>query len=104
MNSISAIELSKRLSDGDDILLVDVRESFEHDHFNIGGINIPLASIFEHLAQLSTEKETVIYCQKGIRSQIAIQRLQQKSGYTNLINLSGGMDAWKKDVSSSDRR
>jgi len=38
----------------------------------------------------------VLYCQKGIRSVIVIQRLQQRNQYKNLINLTGGMEAWKK--------
>jgi len=38
----------------------------------------------------------VLYCQKGIRSMIVIQRLSEKFGYQNLINLQGGMDAWLK--------
>jgi rhodanese-related sulfurtransferase len=38
----------------------------------------------------------VLYCAKGIRSAMVIQRLEEKYGYTNLVNLSGGMYAWRK--------
>jgi rhodanese-related sulfurtransferase len=37
-----------------------------------------------------------------VRSQIAIQRLEDKFGFTNLINLSGGMYAWKKSINNND--
>jgi hydroxyacylglutathione hydrolase len=45
--------------------------------------------------EVPKDKEVVIYCEKGIRSVIVIQRLENM-GYTNLINLSGGMKAWKE--------
>ena len=96
MQSITAIELKNKLDKGENIYLIDVREHFEHQEFNIGGMLIPLSSIFENVSLINKESQVIIYCQKGIRSQIAIQRLQQKFGFENLINLQGGMDAWKK--------
>lgn len=76
-------------------LLLDVREDWEHIAFNIGGINIPLGDIMARKSELSLETPLVIYCEKGIRSAIAIQRLEQL-GYSNLYNLEGGIAAWKK--------
>jgi rhodanese-related sulfurtransferase len=48
----------------------------------------------ERRNELSKEKPVVVYCEKGIRSGIVIQRLESL-GFQNLINLSGGMKAWK---------
>ena len=98
--SITPNELRRKLSNKEDIVLIDVREPFEHDEFNIGGTLIPIKNLTEHLANIDKTKPVILYCQKGIRSVIAIQRLQQKFGYDNLINLSGGMDAWKRDTVS----
>lgn len=97
MLHISANELQQKLQDKEDVVLVDVREPWEHDAFNIGGTLISLGTLFENLAMLDKEKTVVMYCQKGIRSQVAIQRLEEKYNYTNLINLSGGVEAWKKE-------
>ena len=97
MLSISANELQKKLHDKEDMQLIDVREAWEHQSFNIGGTLISLNTLFENIELVARDKPVIIYCQKGIRSQLAIQRLQQKYNYTNLINLSGGMDAWKKE-------
>jgi adenylyltransferase/sulfurtransferase len=47
------------------------------------------------------DKEVIFYCKMGIRSQIAIQRLQERFGFTNLVNLQGGMEAWKKELNIS---
>jgi adenylyltransferase/sulfurtransferase len=96
--SITPKELRRKLSNKEDIVLIDIREPFEHDDFNIGGILIPINSLTEHIAKIDKTRPVILYCQKGIRSVIAIQRLQQKFGYNNLVNLSGGMDAWKRDA------
>ncbi len=80
----------------EDFQLVDVREVLEHEDFNIGGELIPLHEITNRVDKIETGKPVVIYCRKGIRSQIAIQRLQQKFPFTNLFNLIGGTEAWKK--------
>lgn len=98
MVSITANELRNKIANKDDIVIIDVREPHEHEAFNIGGTLIPLKYIFENIALINKDKPVVIYCQKGVRSQLAIQRLQQKFNYNNLINLSGGMEAWKKSM------
>jgi rhodanese-related sulfurtransferase len=97
MLSISVNELRQKLEHKEDIVIIDVREEWEHESFSIGGELIPMNTIFENIGRLPVDKPIVIYCQKGIRSQIVIQRLQQKYGYPNLINLTGGMDAWKRE-------
>lgn len=96
MKSISAHALRQQLAAGEDIQLIDVREPFEHEIYNIGGLLMPMSTVFENISSLLSEKITVLYCQKGIRSQLIIQRIEEKYGPTNLINLTGGMDAWMK--------
>jgi rhodanese-related sulfurtransferase len=95
MQSITAIALQQKINDKDNFQLIDVREPDEHAEFNIGGQLIPLAEIAQQLDKIATDKPVIIYCRKGIRSQIAIQRLQEKFPFTNLINLIGGTEAWK---------
>lgn len=98
MHSITAIALKQKIAAAEDFQLIDVREPAEHEEFNIGGELIPLNEIAQHIAKIATNKPVIIYCRKGIRSQIAIQRLQQKFPFTNLINLIGGTEAWKQQV------
>jgi rhodanese-related sulfurtransferase len=97
MNSITAISLKQKIESGEDFQLIDVREPYEHEEFNISGQLIPLNEIAQHIDEIATNKPVIIYCRKGIRSQIAIQRLQEKFPFTNLINLIGGTEAWKKE-------
>jgi rhodanese-related sulfurtransferase len=96
MNSITVHQLQQKIEDGDDFQLIDVREPFEYAAFNIGGELIPLGTITNYIEKIAKDKPVVVYCRKGIRSQIAIQRLQQKYPFANLINLIGGTDAWQQ--------
>ncbi len=96
MLQISPAELQQKLSANEDIVLIDVREPEEHEAFNIGGLLIPLPDIMSHASEIPKDKPVVLYCKMGIRSKIAIQRLSDKYGFTNLVNLTGGMEAWKK--------
>ena len=96
MNSITAIALKQKIDSKEDFQLIDVREPYEHQAFNIGGQLIPLNEIALQFEKIATDKPVIIYCRKGIRSQVAIQRLQQKFPFTNLINLIGGTEAWRK--------
>jgi len=101
MQSITPLQLKEKISNKEDFLLIDVREVYEHNDFNIGGLLIPLNSLFENISMIPNERPVVMYCQKGIRSQLAIQRLQQKFNFSNLVNLSGGVDAWRRDLGYS---
>lgn len=96
MKSVTVTELKAKIENGEDFQLIDVREPYEHEEFNIGGLLIPLNQITQQLDKIATDKPVLIYCRKGIRSQIAIQRLQQKFPFTNLYNLIGGTEAWEK--------
>lgn len=95
MQHITASALKQKLHQGENIFLLDVREPFEHEDFNIGGTLIPLNDIVKQVSLIPKNKPVVVYCRKGVRSQIAIQRLQQKFSFNNLINLQGGIESWK---------
>ena len=94
MQSISVHDLNNMLNAKDEIQLIDVREEDEHLVFNIGGLLLPLGIIQNHLDKIRTDIPVVFYCRKGVRSMIAIQKLEQKYPFGNLLNLSGGMDEW----------
>lgn len=95
MKSITAAELKGWQRTVKEHLLLDVREEWEHAAYNIGGINIPLGEIMANKNMLDKTKTIVVYCEKGIRSAIAIQRLEAY-GFADMLNLEGGMSAWRK--------
>lgn len=96
MNQITPEELKSQLTANHQLFLLDVRELYEHAEFNIGGKLVPLNEVIANHTNIPRDQPVIVYCKKGIRSQIAIQRLEEKFGFTNLVNLRGGMDAWKK--------
>ena len=97
MTGITPQQLQTRLQEKK-LFLLDVREPFEHEDFNIGGHLIPLGNIVSMAEHIPKNEPVIVYCKRGIRSQIAIQRLEDKFGFTNLINLEGGMEAWKREM------
>ena len=97
MNQVTPTELKKWLASDKDFLLIDIREDWERELYNIGGTHIPLGELIARMNEIPKDKEVVLYCEKGIRSVLAIQRLET-SGFHNLINLAGGMSAWKGKI------
>ncbi len=98
MQLISVSELQDRLSRGEKIHLVDVRELSERNEFNIGGEHIPLGKIQAmDIGQLEAwrDEEVICYCRSGNRSGQACQILDML-GFSNTKNLQGGMLAWQK--------
>ena len=91
---ITASELKEALGSARPPVLIDVREDYEHEDFNIGGDNYPLGEIMQHAQEIPRNEPVILYCKRGIRSAIAIQRLQEKYGFTNLLNLQGGIMEW----------
>ena len=93
---ISVIELKKRLDAGEKINLIDVREQYEYDEFNLGGELIPMGTLPGKLEDLETlkDEEVIVHCRSGARSGTAKMFLTQ-SGFTNVRNLIGGVLDWQ---------
>ena len=96
MQQITPVEMKEWIRAQKDFLLIDIREAWEREIYNIGGIHIAMGDIPAKLSEIPKDKDVVMYCEKGIRSVITIQRMEAM-GFNNLYNLSGGMKAWKSD-------
>ncbi len=94
---INVKELKEKIDKSEDFVLIDVREPFEHEDFNVGGKLIPLGSIPAALASLEEHKndEIIVYCRSGRRSATA-QEIMRLAGFKNVRNLEGGMLAWEE--------
>lgn len=95
MQEITVQQLLQWQQEQRDFVLLDVREEHERAAGHLGGDWVPMAEVIRHHETISKEKPVVVYCRKGVRSAIVIQRLEDKYGYTNLFNLHGGMVAWQ---------
>lgn len=99
MREFSATELQGYLdTTPEQPLLLDVREPWEFDKAHIdGSVLIPMRSVPQQLAELDPDRETVVICHHGIRSRM-VCRFLESQGFSNLINLGGGVAAWAADV------
>jgi sulfur-carrier protein adenylyltransferase/sulfurtransferase len=97
LSEISVQELVKWRTQNIDFQLVDVREGYEYEAANLGGTLIPLNILANNLDIISKEKPVVVHCKSGARSAKAIELLKSH-GFTNLINLKGGILAYAKEI------
>lgn len=73
---------------------IDVREPDEFSQARIPGAKlIPMSEMNSRINEIPNDREVVIYCRTGNRSAYLVNILEQ-NGYTNLINLSGGIVSW----------
>ena len=91
---ISVDELQTML-ENKDFLMVNVHIPFEGDLPDTD-LSIAYDEIEQHLDQLPSDKEApvVLYCRSGRMSAIAAEKLVGL-GYTNIMNLEGGFNAWE---------
>jgi molybdopterin/thiamine biosynthesis adenylyltransferase/rhodanese-related sulfurtransferase len=93
-------ELKRRQTAGEDVFVLDVREPHEYQIANIGGHLIPLNDLPKRIGELDREKNIVVQCKSGGRSQRGAEFLQQQ-GFTHVENLAGGITAWSEKVDPS---
>ena len=74
-----------------------MREPFEYQIAQIGGKLIPQNDVPQRLAEIPREREIVVQCKSGGRSQRIAEYLKQ-SGYPNVVNLAGGILAWADEI------
>lgn len=98
MKEVTPAELKKMTDSQEDFQLIDVREPYEVEEINIGGVNIPMGEVIVRADEISKDKKAVIYCRSGRRSGVIIQALEQQLGYTNLFNLKGGIIAYMEEI------
>jgi rhodanese-related sulfurtransferase len=78
--------------------LLDVREPWEFDVCRIEGSRlIPLGQLPMRLGDLDRGRTTVVICHHGVRSLRAAAYLEH-CGFGDVVNLSGGIDAWARTV------
>ena len=98
MKEVTAPELKRMLDGGEKFELFDVREAYEVEMANIGGHALPMSQLVDRIDEIPKDIPVVIHCRSGSRSSAVIDALSTRYGFTNLINLKGGILAWKAEV------
>lgn len=74
-------------------LIVDVREDYEFQENNLGGINIPLENVIDRIKELPDDKDILFCCKSGKRSAAIAYNISVKHGKTNVYTLEGGIES-----------
>lgn len=78
-------ELKQYIAKNPEAQLIDVREEWEFEENNIGGINIPLYDLISRNGEIGENRPLVLVCQTGKRSRMANKLLAQKRQYNVVI-------------------
>ena len=101
VKEITVSDLSKKINDNDDFILIDVRTDDEYNFSNIKQAkHIPLDQLPLKFAELNKNKEYVLQCRSGGRSYKAAQ-IMKKNGFNKVYNLIGGLIDWSEKIDPS---
>lgn len=106
---ISVKEVASKLVVDDDFLIMDVREPNEVDKASLpegSFMLVPLSQLAEKrldalpAAAQDQDAEIVVICHHGVRSAQVTAWLRQQ-GWTNVLSMAGGIDAYAQEVDPS---
>jgi sulfur-carrier protein adenylyltransferase/sulfurtransferase len=101
--NITPAEVAGKLASNEDLVLIDVREPYEWTTGHIESAHhIPLQQIPQRLAEIPKDRDVVMICRSGGRSEHARAHLAQL-GYTRVRNMIGGMQRWAREVDPTIR-
>ena len=99
--NISVRELKRKLDSKEDFVLLDVREPYEYDIVHLPSSKlIPLGELPSRMSELDSAQEIALQCKTGRRSAQALRTLQE-AGFTKLVNVEGGIEAWATEIDPS---
>ncbi|MDR6462017.1 HesA/MoeB/ThiF family protein [Chryseobacterium sediminis] len=91
--TVQVITFEQLMQEKDHFEIIDVRSVEEHQHFNIGGINIPVEELQHHLDSFSVlSKPLLVYCQSGKRSAEAVKKIKKVFPDKEVFSLKGGIN------------
>ena len=100
VTQVTAPALAEKLSAGTPLHLYDVREPAERAQACIDGSRLLDQDAMEEIAALPKDSMLVFLCHHGQRSQAAADHFRLQ-GFSNVHNLTGGIDAWSREVDGS---
>lgn len=97
MKEITARQLEEKIKQDENIELIDVREDFEIKFGKIPEAkNIPLQQLLNSLNELDKNKEYILICRSGSRSDMAGQFMEMQGFKT--VNVVDGMIGWRGEM------
>jgi adenylyltransferase/sulfurtransferase len=97
---ITVDELARMLAEGAPVILLDVRQPWEHETARLpDSVLIPLPELDERAAEVAPPAGSLVvaYCHHGVRS-LTAAALLEATGMSDVASLTGGIDAWSRHV------
>lgn len=102
VRELSVSELNEQLANQIITSVLDVREDYELNLAKLeGAIHIPMGMIPRNIHLIPRDLSIAVMCHHGMRSASVIRYLQQEHQFENLYNVSGGIEAWAREVDDS---
>lgn len=98
MKEITATELKRLRESGAPYQLIDVREAYEAEACTIGGTLIPMGEIVERRNEILRDVPVIFHCKSGNRGAAVVHALEGRYGFSDLMNLKGGITAYAAEV------
>ena len=90
--------LESKLKNKENFILLDVRTDREYFLSSIeGSLHMPMNTIAEGYTSLDKDKEIIVQCKSGVRSEKVCEFLLN-NGFKNVKNLAGGIVEWAKQI------
>jgi rhodanese-related sulfurtransferase len=94
LTNVTVQELAGRVAHEPDLVVLDVREPAEWaDGHMPGARHIPMRQVSERLAEIPRDRRVALTCAGGTRSSLVASLLLSR-GFTDLVNVWGGMNGW----------
>jgi rhodanese-related sulfurtransferase len=92
-NEITVAKAYEKYQQG--VYILDVRTQAEWDQSHIANSTlIPLDQLQNRITELPRDRDIVVVCRTGKRSQTGMNILQD-AGYTRALSMTGGLTAWR---------
>lgn len=97
---ITVDDLSRLLDQGAPLILLDVRQPWEHERARLpGSVLIPLPELEQRVTEVAPPPGAlvVVYCHHGVRS-LGGASILEENGVSEVASLAGGIDAWSRQI------
>ncbi len=98
MKQITPQELKAKIDNNEDFELIDIREIYEYEDYNINGKHIPLGEVMNNLDKIDASKPIIFCCQTGKKSRAITMAVTKKLNSDNVYSLIGGMTNYYTEI------
>ena len=103
IKQMTATQLAEARAAGHAPTVLDVREPAELQLASLPDVvHIPLREVPQRLGELDPDAPVVVVCHHGVRS-MSVARYLVERDFDDVANLTGGIDAWSREVGGVPR-